>query len=105
MRASRRRRFDQRQIRRTRFVMVEFRVVAVEGRAIFADDFVVVAHVAEYVRMVERRPGADAHELLRTDLDYRDAWFVVKMRYGMVGHKTLASLEFVGNSPYMRLAP
>jgi hypothetical protein len=29
----------------------------------------------------------------------------VKMRYGMVGHKTLASLEFVGNSPYMRLAP
>ena len=85
--------------------MVEFRVVAVQGRAIFADDLVVVAHVAEYVRMVERRPRADAHEFLRADLDHRDAGFVVEMRYGMVGHRTLASLEFVGNSPYIAAAP
>ena len=86
-------------------MMVELRVVAVQGRTIFADNLIFVAHIAKYVRMVERRPGANAHELFRADLDYRDAWFVVKMRYGMVGHKTLASLEFVGNSPYMRLAP
>ena len=86
-------------------MMIELRVVAVQRRAIFADYFVFVAHIAEYVRMVERRPGADAHELLRTDLDYRDTGFVVKMRYGMIGHKMLASLEFVGNSPYIGVAP
>jgi hypothetical protein len=38
------------------------------------------------MRMVERRIGAHAHELLRADLDYRDAGVVVKVRDDMVGH-------------------
>src|SRR5256885_857444 len=40
---------------------------SVQGRAIGADDLVVVPEVEEHMRMVERRVGADAHELLRTD--------------------------------------
>src|SRR6202012_5278283 len=37
---------------------------AVQRRAVRADDLVVVAEVEKYMRMVERRIGADAHELL-----------------------------------------
>src|SRR6476619_721002 len=58
----------------------------VERRAIRADDLVVVAEIEKHVRMVERRIGAHAHELLRADLDYRDAGVVVEMRDDMVRH-------------------
>src|SRR6476469_1027935 len=59
--------------RRDRLVGVEFRVEAIEGRAIRANELVVLAHVAEHVWMIERGPRADAHELFRADLDHRHA--------------------------------
>ena len=65
------RRFRQRAGFRPRRVGVERRIVPVERRAIRADDFPVVAHVEEHVRMVERRPRADAHEFARADFDHR----------------------------------
>jgi len=58
----------------------------IQRRAIRADDLVVVAEIEEDVRMVEGRVGADAHEFLRADLDYRDAGIVVEVRDDMVGH-------------------
>ena len=51
-------RLGQRAVRRPRRVRIERRIVAVERRAIGADDLVVVAHVEEDVRMIERRLGA-----------------------------------------------
>src|SRR5665647_3430117 len=60
--------------------------VSVQRRAIRADDLVVVAEIEEDMRMIERRIGADAHELLRADLDHRDAGIVVEVRNDMVGH-------------------
>src|SRR5712671_1155568 len=62
--------------RRTR---VERGIVAVERRAIGADDLGVAAHVEKHMRMVVRRTGADAHELARPDLDHRNAGIVVEM--------------------------
>src|SRR6266567_1572400 len=59
---------------------------SIERRAIGADDLVVVAEIEEDMRMVERRVGAHAHELLRADLDHRDAGIVVEVRDDMVGH-------------------
>jgi hypothetical protein len=54
--------------------------VAVERRAIGADVFGVIAHVAIDMRMIERRHGADAHEFLGADLDDRDAEIVMEVR-------------------------
>ena len=59
---------------------------AIERRAIRADDLVVVAEVEEHVRMVERRVGAHAHELLRSDLDHRDTGIVMEVWDNVVGH-------------------
>src|SRR5690348_15447361 len=64
---------------RPRRAGIERRVVAVEGRAVGADDLAVVAHVEEDMRVVERRPRAHAHELVRPDLDHRHARVVVEM--------------------------
>src|SRR5690242_17740709 len=64
----------------------ELWVVAVEGRAIRADDLVVAAHVEIDMRMVERRQGADAHELARADLDHRNAGIIVEMGNDRLGH-------------------
>src|SRR2546429_2539548 len=59
---------------------------SVQGRAIGADDLVVVPEVEEHMRMVERRVGADAHELLRTDLNDRNAGIVMEVRNDVIGH-------------------
>ena len=65
---------------------IERRVEPVQRRAIGADDLVVVAEIEKNMRMIEGRIGADAHELLRADLDHRDASIVVEVRNDMVGH-------------------
>src|SRR5580698_4990321 len=54
--------------------------VAIERRAIGADDLVVVAEIEEHMRMVEGRIGPHAHELLRADLNDGNAGIVVEMR-------------------------
>src|ERR1700704_6222683 len=58
--------------------------VAVQGRAIGADDLVVVAEVEENMRMIERRISADAHELLRANLNHGHASIVMKVRNNMI---------------------
>ena len=68
------------------FAGAEVGGVAVQGRAIGADDLVVVAKVEKDMRMIERRIGAHTHELLRTDLDDRDAGVIVKVRNDVIGH-------------------
>ena len=88
-----------------RQVMIELGIVAIERRAIFADDLVVVAHVAEDVRMVEGRLRPDAHEFTGPDLDHRDAGVVVEMRYGVVGHRSLAKPRICREQPLYRAAP
>src|SRR5947209_2826663 len=60
--------------------------IAEQGRAVGADDFALVTHVEENMRMVERRPRADAHELLGADLDHRPPGIVVEMRNDVFGH-------------------
>jgi hypothetical protein len=60
--------------------------VTKQGRAIGADDLVVVAQIEKNMRVIERRIGAHAHELLRTDLNERNAGIIVKVRNDMIGH-------------------
>src|SRR5712692_6567083 len=72
--------------RRPGFAGREVGGVAVQGRAIGADDLVVVAQIEENMGVIERRIGAHAHEFLRADLDDGDADIVVKMGNDMVGH-------------------
>ena len=72
--------------RRPRGARRQRRVVAVERRAIGADVFAVLAHVAEHVRVIERRLGTDAHEFLGADVDDRNAEVVVEVRNDRVGH-------------------
>src|SRR5690606_8835086 len=64
----------------------ERRIVAVEGRAIRADDLRLIAHVEEDVRMVEGRAGADAHELPHADRDRLDTPVVAEVRHHLIGH-------------------
>lgn len=75
---------------------IERRIEAVKSRAIAANDLVLVAHVAEDMRMVEGRAGAGAHEFMGTDLDHRHAGIVVKMGYDVVRHarESLVPREF-----------
>src|SRR6185295_19879116 len=72
--------------RRPGFAGAEIGGIAVQCRAIRTDDLVVVAEIEEHVRVVEWRIGADAHELLRADLDDRHACIIVKVRNDVVGH-------------------
>src|SRR5262245_26258331 len=72
--------------RRARRVGIERGIVAIERRAIRADDLGGVAHIEEHVRMVERRELPFAHELLRADLDHGHAGRVVEMGNDPVGH-------------------
>jgi len=65
-------------------------VVTVKGGAIRADVFGILAHVAEDVRMVVRRRGADAHELPGADLDDCNTWIVLKVRNDFVAHALVA---------------
>ena len=69
----------QRAFRRPRGVRLQRRVVPIERRAIRANVLRVRSHVAEYVRMIEWRHGADAHELPGTDVNDGDAKIVMKM--------------------------
>src|SRR6201996_6186246 len=78
--------FFQHAFRRPGLACGEISGKAIQGRAIRADDFVVIAEVEKHMRMIERRIGADAHELLRSDLDHRNAGVVMKVRHDMVGH-------------------
>ena len=55
-------------------------VVFEQRRAIGADHLVVASHVDEDMRMVEGRPGADAHEFLRAHVNRRHAGIVLEMR-------------------------
>src|SRR5262245_50402847 len=59
--------------RRPRRMRIEVHTMAVQSRAIGANDFVIIAHVEEHVRMIERRLRTDAHELTRADLDHGHA--------------------------------
>src|SRR5262249_33380876 len=72
--------------RRPRFIGLERRVVAIKRRTIRANVFAIVAHVAEDMRMIERRHGADAHEFLGADLYLGDANVIMEMRYDIIGH-------------------
>src|SRR6185312_2486602 len=67
-----RRCFRQRALGRPCRMRVERGIEPEQRRAIGTDDFDRVAHVEEDVRMIERRHGADAHELLGADLDDRN---------------------------------
>src|SRR5450432_91596 len=60
--------------------------ITIKRRAIGADDFVVVAEIEKNMRVIEGRIGAHAHELLRADLNDRNAGIIVKMGNGMVRH-------------------
>ena|ERR1700730_3597697 len=74
---------------------METRVVNIVGRAIGADRVLVVAHVDENMRMIERWLRADAHEFLGADPHLRNAWLVVEMRRGVCGHDSLDVLSTV----------
>src|SRR6202034_841477 len=63
----------QHAFRRSRFAGGEVGGITIQRRAIRADDLVVVAEIEEDMGVIERRIGADAHELLRSDLDHRNA--------------------------------
>jgi hypothetical protein len=65
---------------------IECRIMAIKRRAIGANNFVVVAHVAENVGVIERRQGADAHECPGANLDDGNARLVVEMRNDLVCH-------------------
>src|SRR6185312_4815457 len=72
-----------------RFSRLQRRRIAIERRTVGADLFVVVAHVEEYVRVIERRVGTDAHEFLDADVDSRVACIVLEMGNGTAGHLRL----------------
>src|SRR5882757_3913747 len=76
----------QHAFRRPGLAGAEVGGVAIQRRAIGTDDLVVVAEIEEHMRVIERRVGADAHELLRADLDDRNAGIVVEVRNDVIGH-------------------
>src|SRR5579883_1647656 len=76
----------QRALGRPRRARRESRIVAVKGGTVGADIFGIVAHVAEDMRMIEGRLGADAHEFLGADFDHRNAGFVMEVRDNRFRH-------------------
>lgn len=58
------------------------------GRAIWTDDLVVLAHIKIDMRMIKRGQGADALEFLGANFDLAEAFSVVKMRRGIVCHRS-----------------
>ncbi|CCV13000.1 hypothetical protein MESS4_510167 [Mesorhizobium sp. STM 4661] len=72
-----------------RFRRLQLWRIAIERRAIGADFLIVVTHVEEHMRMVERRVGAGAHEFLDTDVDRRIARIVLEMGNGTACHRRL----------------
>src|SRR6185312_15017150 len=74
---------------RTRRMRIELRIVAVERRAVGADDLALFADVQVYMGMIEWRLGADAHELPCSDLDDGDTNVVMEMRNDVIGHDSV----------------
>jgi len=69
-------------------------VVAIKGRAVGADDLVVLAEVKKDVRMVEGRGRAHAHEFPHADLDERVARVVLEVgNCRVVGHDMLPDIS------------
>ena len=68
---------------------IELRIVAVERRAVGADDLALFADVQVYMGMIEWRLGADAHELPCSDLDDGDTNVVMEMRNDVIGHDSV----------------
>jgi hypothetical protein len=58
------------------------------GRAIWTNDLVVLAHIQIDVRMIKRGQGSDALEFLGTNFNLAKAFSVVKMRRGIVCHRS-----------------
>ena len=85
---------DQDTFRRAGLAGLQIGGITIERRAVGADDLVVVAEIEKNMGMVERRIGADAHELLRTDLNNGNAGIVMEVRNDMVRHQV-----------HLRLAP
>src|SRR6185437_1405005 len=73
---------------RIALVCLETRIVDIERRAIGAEDLGVLSHVEIDVRMIERRAGAHAVELLDSNEDALGARIVCKMRDQYSGHAT-----------------
>src|SRR3954465_2204312 len=86
---------------------VEGGIQTEQGRAIWTDDLGGVAHVEIDMGMVERRHFALAHELVRADLDHRDAGRVMEMRNDLVGHAVRRFRPLLGTlgAPPEMLAP
>src|SRR5690606_19442012 len=77
-----------------RLVGAERGGVAIERRAIGADELVVLAHVEEHVWMVEGRRRAHAHEFLDPDVDGGMARVVLEMGdRRVVGHDMLPDAQ------------
>jgi hypothetical protein len=75
-------------------VPMQVGAVAIERRAIRADDLVIASHVKEDMRMILRRPGADAHQLLGRYADGAHASVVVEMGYRIMGHNEPSNSVF-----------
>jgi hypothetical protein len=74
------------------FVSMKLRIVAVECRAIRANDFAFVTHVEEDVWMIERRIRTDAHEFLHADFNGIMASVILEVWDDVIGHDTLRCL-------------
>jgi len=78
---------------------IERGLVAIERRTIWADDFLVLAHIKKNVRMIVGRCRPDAHEFPGADLDHWDARIVVKVGDNVFRHqKFLVLPRFVRRS-------
>lgn len=65
------------------------RVITIERRAVGADLFIVIAHIDEDMRMIERHGCARAHEFLDADFDHAMSAVVLEVGNGMPGHSRL----------------
>src|SRR6056297_1170416 len=70
----------------------EFRLVAIQRRAIGADRLVGAAHIDEFMRVIEGRLRPDAHEFLRARMDHAQPVFVVEMGSAGFCHVSLVRL-------------
>lgn len=82
--------------RRIGLLRLKRRVVAIKRRAVGTDFFVVVAHIDEDMRMIERNGSARAHEFLDANFDHAMTAIVLEVRNSvMTGHADLQML-YVG---------
>ena len=73
--------------KRVRGAFVQTRIEHVVGRAIWADDLAVLAHIEIDMRMVKRGQGANALEFLGPDLDLTKTFGIVEVRRCAVCHR------------------